>query len=186
MQFLFFDYPIGLSIATNPKQNQIEWILLSKYSIFSRTDSSEVWLWFCMLGVCSSSLTKARNVFFTFFCQTLVFLIIWGSIPGQKWHFFRSLPQPWDLPFRIGFKKLYMQYKGQVPESALTRFKIDLYILLFSKNFEILSFFKTPSFKIKNISGGCQYHIWYGTATIKTLPELCRYRQKISACVFQL
>ena len=63
---------------------------------------------FACLGSAVRALLRQDTIILTFFCPTLVLLIIWGSIPGQKWHFFRSLPQPWDLPFRIGFKKLYM------------------------------------------------------------------------------
>ena len=106
---------------------------------------------FCMLRVLRSNLAWPSHYFLNIFLCFLWTFAVGGSIPLQNWQFFRSLPQPWDLPFPILFFEFYIPYKWQVPESTGTRFKIEKTQLLFNKKIEKCHLFKTPSFNFDDI-----------------------------------
>ena len=107
----------------------------------------------------------------SFFLKFWLTFGVVSSNPGQNWHFFNSLQQSWDHFILIQIIKLYLPYKGQVPQSTGNRSKIDFCILLLSSETFKVDFLQNSSLKLQNINLRVYPYPLRPNATLKSLQE---------------
>ena len=115
-------------------------MLKTKINLYSKPFSNDcIAQWYVFGFVIQRSMARAQPKFYTFLVISNFFFNfgltfgIASSNPGQNWHFFNSRQQSWDHFIWVQSIKLYMSYKGQVPQSTGNSSKIKFLVCFHSK-----------------------------------------------------